>query len=148
MKTKLGVSSELLAGIYFLMILSVCFVGSGAAGSSLFLYAAVVLGAYAMLKEDDLFLKASVIKGVLVLAFFTLIPVCLGFVYDIMDFINFFLRIAKTTPIQDGFGIISWLIMLCRIAEKVVFILLALFAFKRKTVKLPVIDSMINKHFN
>lgn len=38
--------------------------------------------------------------------------------------------------------------MLFDIVEKVFLLLLALFAFKGKTIKIPVVDNMIRKHLS
>lgn len=141
MKTKLGLSVELTSALFLLFLLSTVF-----AGSSLFMYAAIVLGAYVLIKEEDLFLKGTVIKGVLLVLFVTFINLCLGYVDNLLEFINFFMGIAETDYIQDGFGIVKWLQLILRIAEKIILMLLAVFALKKKTIKLPVIDNIINKH--
>lgn len=141
MKTKLGLSAELTAALFLLLLLGTVFTGS-----SLFMYAAIVLGAYVLFKEEDLFLKGTVVKGVLLVLFVTFINLCLNYVDNLLEFINFFMGIAKTESINDGFGIVSWIQLIIRIVEKIILMLLAVFAFKRKTVKLPVIDNIINKH--
>ena len=141
MKTKLGLSAELTAALFLLLLLGKVFTGS-----SLFMYAAIVLGAYVLFKEEDLFLKGTVVKGVLLVLFVTFINLCLNYVDNLLEFINFFMGIAKTESINDGFGIVSWIQLIIRIVEKIILMLLAVFAFKRKTIKLPVIDNIINKH--
>lgn len=141
MKTKLGLSVELTSALFLLFLLGTVF-----SGSSLFMFAAIVLGAYVLYKEDDLFLKGTVVKGVLLVLFVTFINLCLSYVDNLLDFINFFMGIAKTDYIRDGFGIVKWIQLIIGIAEKIILMLLAVFAFKKKTVKLPVIDSIVNKH--
>lgn len=141
MKTKLGLSNELLTAIFYLLLLAAVFTSS-----SICVYGIIVLGAYVLYKEEDMFLKASVVKGILLVVFVTFINLCLGYVDNLLDFINFFLGIAETAPLEDGFGIVSWIMLIIRVIEKLVLMLLAVFAFKRKTVKLPLIDSIITKH--
>ena len=141
MKTKLGLSVELTSALFLLFLLGTVF-----AGSSLFMYAAIVLGAYVLFKEEDLFLKGTVIKGILLVVFVAFINLCLGYVDNLIEFINFFMGIAKIEYIRDGLGIVKWIQLIICIAEKIILMLLAVFAFKKKTVPLPLIDKIINKH--
>lgn len=141
-KTKLGMSNCMAAGLIFLLAL----VTSFQTASIIFAWPFVLLVAFVLVKENDLWLKASAVKAVLVLLFFLLIPICFSFVDDIISFINFFLGLAKTAPINDGFGIMNFLMNIFSIIEKVVLLVLALVAFKGKTIKLPVIDNLIRKH--
>lgn len=141
-KTKLGMSTGMLAAIIFLLAIVTEFVDSG----WVFAMAFVGTVAYVLYKEEDLWLKACAIKAVLVVLIFTLVPFFFGFVYDVMDFINFFLQFAKTSDIVDGFGIMSFISNIVTIVEKVFLLILALFALKGKTIKLPVVDNMVSKH--
>jgi hypothetical protein len=141
-KTKLGMTNCMAAGIIFLLALITSFQTS----SIIFAWPFVLLVAFVLVKENDLWLKASAIKAVLVLVAFLLIPICFSFIYNIMDFINFFLNLADVQAISDGYDIIGFFINIFNIIEKVVLLILALLAFKGKTIKLPVIDSAIRKH--
>lgn len=143
-KTKLGISNCMVAGIIFLLALITSFYSTAV----IFAWPFVLLVAYVLLKEDDLWLKASAIKAVLVVLLFILVPILFSFVNNILEFINFFLKIAEATLIQDGWGIIDFFKMLFDIVEKVFLLLLALFAFKGKTIKIPVVDNMIRKHLS
>ena len=138
-KTKLGLSNCKVAGIIFLLALITSFYSA----SIIFSWPLVLLVAYVLLKEDDLWLKASAVKAVLVVLVFILVPILFSFVDNIISFINFFLRIADATPINDGWGIISFFEMLFSIVEKVFLLILSLSAFKGKTIKLPIVDNMI-----
>lgn len=140
-RTKLGISNYLEAGIFYLFILVSLFFSS-----AVFALPALILGCFVLGKEDDIWLKASIIKGVLLAAFIGLISVCFSFSDNLLEFINFFLRIAKTTQVYDGFGITNWFMNMVYILEKLLFILLTFMAFAGKTVKLPVIDGIIMKH--
>lgn len=143
-KTKLGISNCMVAGIIFLLALITSFYSTAV----IFAWPFVLLVAYVLLKEDDLWLKASAIKAVLVVLLFILVPILFSFVNNVLEFINFFLKIAEATPIQDGWGIMNFFEMLFDIVEKVFLLLLALFAFKGKTIKIPVVDNMIRKHLS
>lgn len=142
MKTKLGLSNCLVASMfYFFLFLSVFY------SSAVFAFPALVLGAYVLYKEEDLWLKASVVKGVLLLVFVCFICLCIGYVDDLLSFINFFINMADPLAvIKDGFGIANWIKDIIYVIEKVIFMLLAVFALGGKTVKLPVIDKLIAKH--
>lgn len=142
-KTKLGISNCMLAGIIFFFALLFEF-----NSASLFMWPLIITVAYVLLKEEDLWLKASAIKAVMIIIVFALIPFAFSFVEDLMSFINFFLRIAKTETIGDGFYIMGTINMLCEIAEKIILLILAIFAFKGKTIKVPVVDNVIRKHLS
>lgn len=108
---------------------------------------ALVLGAYVLYKEEDLWLRASVIKGILLVVFVCFICLCINYVDDLLSFINFFINIADPLAVlDDGLGIMNWLKDIIYVIEKIIFMLLALFALGGKTVKLPVIDKLIAKH--
>ena len=143
-KTKLGLSNCMVAGIIFLLSLITSFYSA----SIIFAWPFVLLVAYVLLKEDDLWLKASAVKAVLVVLLFILVPVLFSFVNNFIEFINFFLKIANTTPIADGWNIIGFFEMIFDIIEKIFLLILSFLAFKGKTVKLPIIDNMIRKHLS
>ncbi|NLL93891.1 MAG: hypothetical protein GX225_07145 [Clostridiales bacterium] len=143
-KTKLGLSNCMVAGIIFLLALVTNFMSA----SIIFAWPLVLLVAYVLLKEEDLWLKASAVKAVLVVLLFMMIPICFSFVNNIIQFINFFLGIAEATPIRDGWGVIAFFEMLFDIAEKIFLGLLAIMAFKGKTIKLPIVDGLIRKHLS
>ncbi|MFQ9933885.1 MAG: hypothetical protein ACLRVQ_05580 [Lachnospiraceae bacterium] len=143
MKTKLGLSNYLTASIfYFFLLLTLHYFNSG-----IFALPALVLGAYVLYKEEDLWLRASVIKGILLVVFVCFICLCINYVDDLLSFINFFINIADPLAVlDDGLGIMNWLKDIIYVIEKIIFMLLALFALGGKTVKLPVIDKLIAKH--
>ncbi len=140
-RTKLGLSNSLVAAIfYFFLFLSVFY------NSGLFALPALVLGAYVLYKEEDLWLKASVVKGTLLIIFVAFICLCIGYIDDILSFINFFLNIAETDILRDGYGIIKWVKDIIYVIAKIIFMILSLLAFGGKTIKLPIIDKIIVKH--
>ena len=140
-RTKLGISNCLEAGVFYLLMTVSIFYSS-----AVFALPALVLGGFILYKEDDIWLKASAVKGILLAAFVGLISVCFGFTDNFLEFINFFLRIAKEMPISDGYQITGWFMNMVFVLEKILFILLTFMAFAGKTVKIPVIDGIIMKH--
>ncbi|MBQ2745873.1 MAG: hypothetical protein IJF37_09735 [Lachnospiraceae bacterium] len=143
MKTKLGISTCMTAGLVFLLAIVTTFVSS----SWVYAMPFVLLVAYVLYKEEDLWLKASALKAVFLVIFLVLVSFLFGFVYDLLDFINFFLQFADIN-IVDGFGIISFFTNIIDVIGKIFLLILAISAFKGKTVKLPLIDNMINKHLS
>ena len=83
-KTKLGVSTNLMAAFIYALAIVISFVSSGMA----FTLALVVTVAYILYKEEDMWLKSSAVKAVAIVLVFMLVPFLFGFVYDIMDFLN------------------------------------------------------------
>ena len=79
-KTKLGISTNMLAVITFLIAISIEFVSS----SYLLSMGFVVLAAYILYKEEDIWLKSCVIKAILIMLVFSLVPFFLSFIDDII----------------------------------------------------------------
>lgn len=140
-KTKLGVSTGMLAAIVFLLAISVEFVND----SFFFGVGLILVVAYILCKEEDLWLKASAVKAVVIVLIFSLVPFLFGFAYDIIYSLDFVLQFANT-HIRDEFKIIEFCICIIKDVEKVLLLILAILAFKGKTIKIPVIDNMIAKH--
>ncbi len=140
-KTKLGLSNCLVAAMFYFFICFTFFFSS-----AIYALPALVLGGYVLAKEEDLWLKASVVKGILLALFVGIIVVIFSFSNNIIEFINFFLRIAKVTLIYDEFKIVEFLRNIVDVVAKIFFILLTFMALGGKTIKLPVIDKIIAKH--
>ncbi len=136
-KTKLGISVGLLgAAIYF-----ACFFGGYTA--------AVILGGYILLCEDNAWLKKASVKALALMFGFSvlvsviaLIPNAIGFIDDICNIFNgdFYIEFVSDIIelINSGLAII----------EKVLFIALGLKAFNQGSINVPVIDSLVNKHID
>ena len=142
-KSKFGISTCMTAGLVFLLAILVDFVSS----STIFTLPFVLLVAFILYKEEDLWLKASTLKAVFIVILFTLINFFFGFVYDLFDFINFFLQWIPFR-IEDFIGLISWFKTIIFVFEKIFLLILAIMSFKGKTIKLPLIDNMIAKHIS
>ena len=131
------------AGLVFLFAIVTTFTNS----SWVYAVPFVVLVAFVLYKEEDLWLKASALKATFLVITLLLVGFMFGFVNDLLAFINFFLQFADIY-IRDGFGIMSFFINIIDVIVKVFVLILAILAFKGKTIKLPVIDNMISKHLS
>lgn len=136
-KTRLGISVGLLGAAVFFS----CFFG----GYTI----SIILAGYILLVEENAWLKKNAVKAVALMfgfsvlsAVINLIPNAINFIDDIFNifggnfYINFISNIINL--IESALGII----------EKVLFIVLGLKAFNQGTIKIPVIDSLVNKYFN
>jgi len=136
-KTKLGISVGLLGAVMFLS----CLFGG--------YIVAIVMAGYILLFEENEWLKKSAVKGVALMFGFAvlatvinLIPYTIGFIDSIVNVfggsfsIPFVSKIL--TVIDSGLTLI----------ERVLFVLLGLKAFNQGTIKVPVIDSLVDKNID
>lgn len=133
-KTKLGVSVGVLgAAMYFLGFFS---------GMT----AAVLLGLYILLKEENVWLKKTVVKTVAVWVLFAFLSAVLGLIPDAIGFIDSILNIFGG---NFYIGIVSNIIYMLRdgldLVRSVLFLLLGLKALNQGTIKVPVIDKLVDK---
>lgn len=136
--TKLGVSVGLIGAIIYF---------SSAFGGGYII--ALLLCGYVLLAEDNPWLRKTSVKAVLLLVLFSLVSVILGFIPEIWGVVSNILIAFKTYPSSSfisGFnsainGVIS-------IAKSVLFIILGLKAFNQSTIKLPIIDTLIDKYMD
>lgn len=135
-KTRLGISVGLLgAAIYF---------ASFFGGYTV----AIILGGYILLCEENAWLKKASVKAVALMfglavltAVINLIPNAIGFIDNIFNVFGGDFYIAFVS------NIIELITSALTILEKVLFIVLGLKAFNQGTLTIPVIDSLVNKHF-
>lgn len=133
-KTKLGVSAAVLgAAVYFLGL----FNGS---------LVAVILAGYILIREENPWLKKSAVKAVALLILFALISTVLGLIPDVISFINSILSIfGGSFYISVVSNIIYMLRNGLELIRTLLFLLLGLKALNQGTVKVPVIDSLVDK---
>lgn len=137
MKTKLGMTVGMMGAIMFF----VCLTGN--------YVAALLLAGYILLGEENIWLKKTAVKAVVLMIAISLLSAVIGLVTDLTGVISNFQWLGDEIPesiklnyfIHAVQGIIT-------IGEKVLFILLGLFAFSQGTIKLPVVDSLINKYMD
>lgn len=136
-KTKLGISVGLLGAALFFS----CLFGD--------IFVALILGGYILLFEENAWLKKAAVKGVALLfglallsSLIYLIPNAIGFIDDICNVFdgNFYIEF-----ISDIINVFNSALVLI---EKILFIVLGVKAFNQGTVKIPVIDSLVNKYMD
>ncbi len=134
-KTKLGIPFGLLASaIYF----------TGLFGGYL---VAIVLTAYVLLVEDDEWLRRSSIKAVILMVLFSLIDTVIGFFPDVLGVISSFLGMFSVAFTFNTFSKIIYLLTeILDIVEYILFIALGIKALRRRSLPIPVVDSLIYKY--
>lgn len=142
MKTKLGISVGLLgAATYFTGF----FGGYVIAG---------ILAGYILLVEENVWLKKTAVKAVALLIGFSLLSAVVNLIPNIFDFIETLIRIfdqyfvfeAEIFAVIDR--LVSFVLTALNLVEKVVFIVLGLKALNQGTIKIPVIDNLVNKYMD
>ena len=136
-KTKLGISVGLLgAALYFLGLFSG------------YLATVLVVG-YVLLCESDEWLKKSAVKAIALLMLFSLASAVITLIPNAISFIDsVFTVFGGDFHIYFITNVINVITTALSIAQKLLFLLLGLMAFKKETIKLPVIDDFINKQFD
>lgn len=136
-KTKLGISVGLFGALLYLC---------GLFGGYII---TILLAAYALLMEENLWLKRTSAKVVALMVGFSVIYTLIGLIPDLMGIINSVCRIfGGSFSIAVISNIISFIQNVISLAETVIFLLLGLKAVKMTTIRIPVIDNLLNKHFN
>ena len=136
-KTRLGISVGLLGAAIFFS----CFFGGYTV--------AIILAGYILLFEENAWLKRATVKGVALMFGFAvlsaaiyLIPNAITLIDSIFNVFggNFYITFVSNIidVVNNALGII----------EKLLFIVLGLKAFNQGTVKIPVIDSLVNKYMD
>lgn len=134
-KTKLGISVGLFGALTYLV-----------AYMSGFLVIILIVG-YVMLMESNEWLKKTVVKALITLAFFSVLSVAIGFIPQVINFITDFINIFGTSiylnVVNKLFGELQSLISIIQI---IVYFLLAWKSLSQETIEIPVVDSLINKY--
>lgn len=137
-KTKLGISVGLLGAILYF---SGLFAGY-------FVTAAIV--AYVLIREENEWLRKTAVKALVLAFFFPILQKVVGVLPDLIDLANDALNMVKLNFADKFFAFLlkpfSLLYSVVSIAHYVVFILLGVLALSEKSFKVPVIDSLIDKH--
>lgn len=138
LKTKLGISIAFLgAATYFL----VAYTGISS-------WATLLIVAYVLYAEENEWLKKTVVKAVAVSLFFSILYFVVGWFDNVASIINIIIHWFDKTA--DYFEIPARLTDLFRqiisLASDVILVLLGVFALKMKTIKIPVVDALIDKY--
>lgn len=135
-KTKLGVSVGLIgAALYFLGLIS--------------FIPLVILAGYVLIREENVWLRKTAVKALVIVIGFDLISIVIGFGSDIFSVINYFIGL---TPAHFSAGwplhidtLIRYILNLC---QTLLLLVLGFKAFSQGSMKVGNIDSMIDKHMD
>lgn len=136
-KTRLGISVGLLGAAMFFA----CFFGGYTV--------AILLGGYILLCEENAWLKRSTVKAIALMFGFAVLSAAVYLIPNLIGFIDDVCRVFEGefyVPVITN--IISVIDSALVILEKVLFIVLGIKAFNQGTLKIPVIDSLLNKYMN
>lgn len=138
MKTKLGITAGALAAITYL---------TGFFSGYL---ALIVIVGYVFIMQENDWLKLNTLKALVLTLAFSVLTALVGFIPNILTLINSLFAIwdgsiygNKVLPAIND--IVSFINNCINLIEKVLMLLLALYATKLKTVKIGFIDNMLEK---
>lgn len=136
-KTKLGISVGLLgAAIYFLGLFSGYL-------------AAVLLAGYVLLFEENGWLKKNAVRAVALMAFFSLLTVGINLIPNVLGVVSSLLSIFKVSfNYSIVSSIISVIVGIINIVERVLFLLLGFKALNQGTIAVPVVDRLVSKYMD
>ena len=134
-KTRLGISVGMLgAAIYLTGLFSGYLV-------------AILIAGYALLFEENRWLKRSFVKSVSLMVFFSFITVLINLIPDAMNCISY---VASMFGGNFHVGFISNLVSavtsVIDVIQKVLFLALGVKALNQGTIVVPVVDKLINKY--
>ena len=136
-KTKLGITVGALGAITFF---------AGFFGGYL---AAIVLAGYALLFEENAWLKRSVVKAVVLMVFFSVTVAIINVIPDLLEFVG---NIASV--FNGNFSIIkvnqvvNVVVSGLNLVEKVLFLGLGVKALSQGTIVSPFIDKKVSKYID
>ena len=133
-KTKIGISVGLYgASLYFLGLISI--------------FPLVIMAGYALLYEENEWLKKTAIKAVAVVIFFNILSSLVGIVGNSSSLLNEFVGLFGGS---FSISILNRIISICRnlvsLSQTVFLLMLGFKALKQGDVKLSHVDKTINQH--
>lgn len=135
-KTRLGISAALLGAV-------VCFSGLFSGYLLVFL-----LTAYILLMEENVWLKKTAVKTVAVLMVFSLLNAVLGLIPDLISVITSIFNIFNGSfSIRILSSIISAARSVLGFLETLLLLGLGFKALNQGTIKIPMIDKLVDKAF-
>lgn len=111
--------------------------------------AAIVLAGYALLFEENAWLKRSVVKAVVLMVFFSVTVAIINVIPDLLEFVG---NIASV--FNGNFSIIkvnqvvNVVVSGLNLAEKVLFLGLGVKALSQGTIVIPFIDKKVSKYID
>lgn len=136
-KTKLGITVGALGAITFF---------AGFFGGYL---AAIVLAGYALLFEENAWLKRSVVKAVVLMVFFSLTVAIINVIPDLLEFVGNIASVFNGNfSIIKVNQIVNVLVSGLNLVEKVLFLGLGVKALSQGTIVIPFIDKKVSKYID
>lgn len=136
-KTKLGITVGALGAITFF---------AGFFGGYL---AAIVLAGYALLFEENAWLKRSVVKAVVLMVFFSVTVAIINVIPDLLEFVgNIASVFYGNFSIIKVNQIVNVLVSGLNLVEKVLFLGLGVKALSQGTIVIPFIDKKVSKYID
>lgn len=136
-KTKLGITVGALGAITFF---------AGFFGGYL---AAIVLAGYALLFEENAWLKRSVVKAVVLMVFFSVNVAIINVIPDLLEFVGNIASVFNGNfSIIKVNQIVNVLVSGLNLAEKVLFLGLGVKALSQGTIVIPFIDKKVSKYID
>ena len=137
MKTKIGITAGAYAAFTFLLALYGGFTPI------------VIAAGYVLLFENNEWLKTTVVKAVVLMLAFDICQTLIGVIPDILGWINGLLGTFKSGfSYSEVSGIFNFISRAVVFLERIVFLLLALFALNMKTINIGFVDKFVTKHLN
>ena len=111
--------------------------------------ASIVLAGYVLLAEENIWLRKSAVKAVLLMVTFSIISTVVYFIPQIMTIINDVFEIfgGSFYPVFI-YSLADIMQIVVSIVESILFIVLGLKAFDQGTLKVPLIDSIVNAYMS
>ena len=135
-KTKLGISVGLVGAILYCL---------GLFGGALVTIAAF---AYVLIFEESEWLKKTAVKVVVLMFFFPVVQHAIGLIPDLMRIVFDILNMFKVyVNIEIVYSIENLLYNVVVIAKYIVFAVFGVMALSQKSVKIPLLDNFLDKHF-
>ena len=135
-KTKLGISIGLMGAIMWL----VCYFGG--------IVPSLLLAGYILMAENNEWLKKLSVKAVVLMFVFSLLPSILYLLPNMISCIDGLVGIfGGSFYLSFVSNLVSFIITILDLIEKLVFILFAALSFMQITFPVPVIDAFVDKHF-
>ena len=136
-KTKLGITVGALGAITFF---------AGFFGGYL---AAIVLAGYALLFEENAWLKRSVVKAVVLMVFFSVTVAIINVIPDLLEFVGNIASVFNGNfSIIKVNQIVNVLVSGLNLVEKVLFLGLGGKALSQGTIVIPFIDKKVSKYID
>ena len=134
-KTKLGISVGLMGALLYAL---------GLFGGYFLTVAAVV---YVLWREESVWLKQTAVKALALTFLFPVISLAIGVIPDLVGLVqsvmNLFDEFFSMEVILEIEAILRSIL---NILEYVVFILLGVMTLGKKTVRVPLVDALVEKH--